>query len=122
MVNIAAKRPIWKLVDIQTLVESDEFDVVNRRGRDRMLSLDWKMDTLKAFILCLNDRHYHKSFVAQAAYDGRKFLDVDAYKMHFDEDGVCEGSSNHCCFYTKLAIDQVTPQHRVAVVTIHLDG
>jgi hypothetical protein len=114
--------PLYNLATIQQLVAGGAFSLANRRAETKVLALCWDTATIQAFIKALRAVHFHKSFLKQSAYDGRKELDVDGYKMHFDEQAFCEGNSSHCCFWTKLALETLPSGGKVAVVTLHLDG
>lgn len=122
MVNIAQGRPIWDLAAIQSAVVAGQFALVNRLARRNVQNLDWKIETLSGFLLALKSQHYQKSYQSQGAYDGRKLLDVDAYKMNFNEKDCCEGSSAHICVWSKLCLETLPSGDHVAVVTLHLDG
>ena len=122
MVNIVSPEPIWDLRVIQARVKADAFTLANSRARTKVQSLGWKTSTIKSFLLSLRPSHFSKSYLRQSAYDGRKSLDVDGYKMHFDEDGRCEGNSRHICCWAKLALETTPQGENVAIVSIHLDG
>lgn len=122
MVNIASKRPKWDLATIQAQVRVDAFSLVNKRARTKVQSLGWKTDMIKSFLLSLRSQHFQKAYPGQSAYDGHKTLDVDGYKMHFDEDNSCEGNSKHYCYWAKLALEKSPAGGHVAIVSIHLDG
>lgn len=122
MVKVAGKQPIWILATIQAQVRVDAFSLVNQRARTKVQSLGWKIDMVKSFLLSLRSQHFQKSYLGQSAYDGRRTLDVDGYKMHFDEDRSCEGNSKHACYWAKLALEKSAGGGHVAIVSIHLDG
>jgi|CXWL01.1.fsa_nt_gi hypothetical protein len=122
MVNIAQGQPIWNLAAIQVAVVAGNFSLVNRLSRRNFHNLGWKTETLAAFLLALKSSHYRKSFLQQGAYDGHKLLDVDAYKMNFNEETCCEGSSGHVCIWVKLCLEALPSGDHVAAVTFHLDG
>lgn len=122
MVNNSKNTPIYDLAIIQLHVNAMEFNLANARARTKVKELGWDSSMIKSFIIALNESHFQRVFTDQSAYDGRKLLDVDAYKMHFNESNKCVGSSRDCCFWVKLALEKNTSGNVVAVVSIHLDG
>jgi hypothetical protein len=122
VVNNPKKEPLYDLAEIQHLVGQKQFDVVNQRSRTKLLELGWPTSKTQAFLLSLKTHHFRKHFEEMSAYDGRKVLDADGYKMHFDEEQQIEGSNNDCCFWAKLAVEERRSGRLVAVISIHLDG
>lgn len=122
MVNNPKSKPLYDLAEIQDLVGQREFLTANERARTKLLELGWSTAQTQAFLLSLRPTHFRKSHEKMKAYDGRKELDVDSYKMHFDEEQLLEGDGTHCCFWVKLAVEERKSGKRVAVVSIHLDG
>lgn len=122
MVNNPKRQPLYDLTEIQTLVGQRQFELVNQRATTKTQELGWSTAVIQAYLLSLRKNHFRKSFEKMSAYDGRKELDVDGYKMHFDEEQLVEGNENHLCFWVKLAVEQRRSGNHVAVVSIHLDG
>lgn len=122
MVNNPSAAPIYDLLAIQLLVAERKFQLVNERATTKVQELGWDIQMIQSFLRSLKPPHFHKSYPKQQAYGGRKIIDVDAYKMHFDEDNRCEGNRAHCCFWTKVAIETLSKGDHVAIVSLHLDG
>lgn len=115
--------PIYSLTNVKALAATGKFDLANSRARTKVQALGWKIATVKAFLLKLDQRHFHASYMGMSIYDGRGMADVDAYKMCFDEYALCEGKTGvDSFFFTKLAIVTPTAGQAVAVVSFHLDG
>jgi hypothetical protein len=123
VVNIPPMRPLYDLEQIKTLVLSDKFELANHRARSKVRSLGWKIDKVKSFIGCLQPKNFHRNYNDMSVYDGQGIVDVDAYKLCFDEDACCVGQDGvDGWFFTKLAVITYTEDDRVAVVSFHLDG
>ncbi|WP_321968819.1 hypothetical protein [Paraburkholderia tropica] len=123
VVNNCGGLPLYDLATVHVLVKQGQVDRANDRVNRNLLSLGWGTATLRAFLLGLKTEHYHGSYKDQEAYAGTVVVDVDAYKMCFDEDGCCEGEpAEHSTYFVKIAIVLRATGDRVAVVSIHLDG
>jgi stress response protein SCP2 len=116
--------PLYDLEQIKRVVAEGKVHLANERVERSLLALGWKVAKLHALLQCIDvEKHFHRSHTGMRAYDGRMELDVDAYKICFDEDQECEGArSRDCIFYMKLALREQRNGDVVAVVSFHLDG
>lgn len=123
MVNNSRAKPLYELEQLRTLVQVGKVHLANRRVQKNLLSLGWKSTKLHALLCCLGKQHFQRSHEGMSAYDGAIELDVDVYKMCFDEANDREGSpSRDFIFYMKLALRTLPSGDVVAVVSFHPDG
>lgn len=116
--------PIYSITDVKALARQAGVHLANRRARTNAYDLGWEQKHFKAFVEALSEaRHFQKSLPAVSIFDGRAKLDVDVYRMRFDEEQLRESSSpDHCVFYMKIGVRKLSDDSLLAVATFHLDG
>lgn len=118
MVNDVASQSFYSLISIQELVNQGRLTVVNRRARYRLEDLGWDAETLKDFILALNDGHFLAKYPQCSC--GSFNIDCDGYKMRFDENERIEDKHGGIELFIKLAISSNSTT--TLIISFHLDG
>lgn len=114
---------IYSLSEIQQTVARNGVLLANTRARNNARQLGWTQAMLGAFVDALREDHYRGAMEAASVFDGRAELDVDQYKMRFDEENLCETRDATCCvFWMKLGLSQMPDGMIVALASFHLDG
>lgn len=108
------------LLVMQDLVAKGEFALANKSTESDVLELGWDTAMIQAFVSCLRGVHFHKSLDGQFAFGRRLTVDLDVYRMYFDEENRQEGNGDCCRFYTKLALYSHKDGRSVAIVSLHL--
>lgn len=117
MVNDSNPQSFYALTFIQALVQQGHFTVANIRANHRLEDLGWDSNTLKDFILALNDSHFVAKYPQCSC--GNHSIDCDGYKMRFDEEARIEDRHDGLELFIKLAVSK---RSRTLIVSFHTDG
>lgn len=123
----ANDQPRYVLADIQSMVTDGNWEFANDLAEKNYEDYGWTEDKLIRFVSCLRAPvvagrgDYRKTLPAQGIYKGSNVVDVDVYKLHFDEETLARGNSSDCCYYIKLAILSDKDGSYVGVSSFHLD-
>nr|SPS05520.1 protein of unknown function [Candidatus Nitrotoga fabula] len=117
MVNDTKPKPYYELASIKTLVNLDQFFVVNRRANNNLQDLDWDLHKLKCFILALKEEHFVNTYPECEINNGHAIINCDGYKMQFDDANLKEDKREGLEFFIKLAISNYS---KALIVSFHL--
>lgn len=117
MVNDTKPKPYYELALIQTLVNLDQFSVVNKRASNKLQDLDWDSRKLKCFILALKEEHFVNTYPRCEINNGHAAINCDGYKMRFDDVSLKEDKREGLEFFIKLAISIYS---KALIVSFHL--
>jgi hypothetical protein len=117
MVNNRSTSPLYDLSIIQQYVMQDSFELVTDGAQTSYKELAWKTADFKAIISCLDvSRHFRG--IARNMQTNIGLIDVDKYRIFYDEDCKKEDRRNGLEFFFKLALDPECPQ--TVVISVHL--